>query len=215
MCSLFVLFCCYGTNTLRPCSSDAIGDIHRFPPPAAPQDPMVALPFRPPALNCQYIHTDLYPLGPLDQSSLPSLLLKAIFKRTHWVMWTLPDTPSYFRNNTPIQALWDSPIIPQQITCPSKPFSNQHAKPIPVRHPRPSSSDYLYFWTDTPSQSLQESFRHFSQYYLLLLAIFKPTLKAKHYETVPSFFNILSDPPRHFWTDTTTSVRQYYNSSLD
>ena len=46
MCSLFVLFCCSDKNTLRPCSTDAICASHRFPPPAAPQDPMVALPFQ-------------------------------------------------------------------------------------------------------------------------------------------------------------------------
>ena len=35
------------TQILRaPCSAEAIGDSHRFPPPAAPQEPMVALPFR-------------------------------------------------------------------------------------------------------------------------------------------------------------------------
>ena len=45
VCSLFVLLFCSDTDTLRPCSTKAIGAIHRFPPPAAPQEPMMSLPF--------------------------------------------------------------------------------------------------------------------------------------------------------------------------
>ena len=45
MCNLFVLFFFSDTNTLRPCNTDIIGASHHFPQPAAPQDPIVALPF--------------------------------------------------------------------------------------------------------------------------------------------------------------------------
>ena len=45
-CSIFVLFCCSNTNDPRHLITYAIGAGHRFPPPAAPQDPMLALPFR-------------------------------------------------------------------------------------------------------------------------------------------------------------------------
>ena len=71
VCSLFVLIFCYETNNPRPCSTNTIGDIHRFLPPAAPQEPMVALLFRPPALNRQYACTALYPSGQTKRSSLP------------------------------------------------------------------------------------------------------------------------------------------------
>ena len=100
----------------------------------------------------------------------PYLTLQAIFEPT--------------RKSKPCEK---SSVIPHQITYPSKPFSNRHAKPRPV------------------SQS-----RHFSTDYLPLQAIFKPTHQApwsspviphqitcpskpflnrhdKRYEPVPSF----------------------------
>ena len=71
VCSLFGLFFCHETNNPRPCSTNKIGGSHRFLSPAASQEPMVALPFRPPALNRRYACTALYPSGQTKRSSLP------------------------------------------------------------------------------------------------------------------------------------------------
>ena len=134
LCSLFGLFYCSDTNTPHPCSTDIIDGSHRFPPPAAPQDPMVALPFQLPALNRPSDRNSLYPSVPPNLSNLPSLPLQSIFQTT-------------------CQALWDSPIFFIRLTAPSNPFSNWHAKPCdPVpsflnRLPAPPS----HFLTDTPS----------------------------------------------------------------
>ena len=107
--------------------------------------------------------------------------------------------------------MWASPVIPHQITCPSKTFLNRHAKryePVP----------------------------YFSSDYLLLQAIFEPTPQvlwsspvithqincpsnifwnshAKHCEPVPSFFIRLPAPPGHFRTNMPSAVRQYHRSS--
>ena len=64
-----------------------------------------------------------------------------------------PDPLYHFLTNTPSSV---------SLICPSKPFSNRHANPIPVRHSRHSSTDYL---------SLQ--------------AILEPTHQSKSCDTVP------------------------------
>ena len=47
LCALYLYYFDFKTtNTLHPCSTDAIGAIHHIPQPPAPQEPMVALPFR-------------------------------------------------------------------------------------------------------------------------------------------------------------------------
>ena len=68
-------------------------------------------------------------------------------------MWALPAPPTHFLTDTPIQSLWDSLIIPQQINCPSKPFSSRHTKPSPVIQSHHSSIDYL------PLQAISEPTR--------------------------------------------------------
>ena len=93
-------------------------------------------------------------------------------------MWALPAPPTHSLTDTPIQSLWDSLIIPQQINCTSKPFSSWHTKPSPVIQSRHSSIDYL------PLQS-----------------IFEPTRQDKRYEPFISLLNRLPDPLIHFWTD--------------
>ena len=145
LCSLFGLLCSCDTNTMRPCSTSAIGGSHRFPPSASPRESMVALQFHLPDLNCQSVHTALSQLGPPDRSSLSSLTLQAIYKTTHQVLWSspvfftgLPSPTSHFWTDTPFavshsyhystdhlplraifeptrQALWSSPIIPHRI----------------------------------------------------------------------------------------------------
>ena len=82
VCSLFGLFFCYDTKNPRPCSTGTIGGSHRFLSPAASQEPMVALPFRPPSLNRRSACTALYPSGQPDQSILPILPLQANFEPT-------------------------------------------------------------------------------------------------------------------------------------
>ena len=107
VCSLFGLFCCSDTNTLRPCITNAIGGSHPFPPSASPQEPMMVLPFHLPSLNCLSVHTALYQSGKPGRSSLSSLPLQAIFKPTRQVLWASPvffirliAPPSHFRTNT-------------------------------------------------------------------------------------------------------------------
>ena len=55
----------------------------------------------------------------------------------------LPSLPRHFQTDTPSQSLWDSPVIPYQLTCLSKPFSNQHSNPSAVSQSCHSSIDYL------------------------------------------------------------------------
>ena len=158
MCVLFGLFCCSDTNTGLPCRTYVIGGNHLFPPTAAPQEPMVSLPFRPPSLNRQYSHTALYPSVPPNLSNLPSLTLQAIFEPIRQVLWDspvyfirLPSPPSHFSNlhnkrcetvlafinrlpATPIHFQTDtlSAVIQSRIfhhmTCPSKLFLNRYDK---------------------------------------------------------------------------------------
>ena len=106
------------------------------------------------------------PIGPPNRSRLSILTHQSIFNQnTKWCETYLPPqdifepthlakpyetvpsflniwpaTPNPFRTDTPSQSLLDSPIIPQQIICPSKPFLNRNAKPSPVIQSRHSSS---------------------------------------------------------------------------
>ena len=128
--------------------------------------------------------TALSLLGPPNQSILPSLPLQAIFKPTPQVLCALTAPPNHFWTDTtcqakPIQSLWGSPVIPQQITCPS----NLNTNPIQsnpcekvlsflIRLPTPPS----HFQTDMPIQ-------------------------ANPCETSPSFLIRLPDPQSHFRTD--------------
>ena len=133
VCSLFGLFCCSYTNNPRPCSTNTICGSHRLTPPAASQESMVALSFWPPALNCLSACTALSPSGPPNQSSLPSLPLKAIFEKTRQFLWSSTVFSSDYLPlkaifEPTLQALWSSPVITQYIYCPSKQFLNQHAK---------------------------------------------------------------------------------------
>ena len=183
VCSLFVLFWFPDKNTPRPCITDAIGGSHRFPLPVSPQYPMAELPFQPPTLNRLSARTSLYPLIPPDQSSLSSLLLRAIFEPKRQVLWSipfflivLPAPPIHFRTNTPsavsqschfstdyltlqaifeptIQSLWASPVF----------F---------VRLPAPP----IHFWTDMPITVIQSC--NYSSDYLPLQDIFKLTRQA-------------------------------------
>ena len=123
---------------------------------------------------------------------MPILPLQAIFKPTRQVLWSLPAPPSHFRTDTPSQALWDSPVIPQQITWPSKPFSNQYSKTIFVKQSHRSSTDYL------PLQ-----------------AIFEPPRQSNPCEIVPSFLNRLPAPPSHFRTNMPSAMLQSRNYSSD
>ena len=131
-------------------------------------------------------------------------------------MWALLTNPSHFLTYTPSQSLWDSPVIPQYITFPSKPFLNWYAKSIPVRQSFHNSADHL-----------------------LLQAIFELTQQYKPCETVSSFLirwsapsshfrtnmpiqamwaspiipQQITCPPSNFWTDTSSAVSQSHNSS--
>ena len=87
VCSLFVLFCCSDTNTLRPCSTDAIGASHHLPPPATHQEIIVALPFRslltsvPPSYPCPI--WSVRPIQPVaSQFSRTSQRIKSQFLRS-------------------------------------------------------------------------------------------------------------------------------------
>ena len=131
--SLFLLLCFPDTNNPRPSIADAIGGSHRFLPPAAPQYPMVVLPFWPPELNRLSAHISLSPAVPPDQSILPSLLLKNISNRDSKFCDTvlsflviLPAPPRHFWTDTP-SAVSQYHIF-YHIICPSKQFSNRHAK---------------------------------------------------------------------------------------
>ena len=83
----------------------------------------------------------------------------AQLRRLVQLKWNVPPSPVHFWTDTPIQALWASPFITQQIIFPSKPFFIQHAKlrdPVTslfIRLPAPPSQ----FWTGTPSQALWAS----------------------------------------------------------
>ena len=152
VCSLFVLFYWSDRNTPLPYCTNGIGDRHRFLPPASTQEPRLALPLWPPAINRWSARIALSPSGPHDQSRLSSLPLQAILEPTH-------------------QALWLSPVIPQQITCHLKPFLNRHTKTC-------------------------ESVPYFSSYYLPLQVIFNR--HAKNFQSVPSLLIRLPAPPRNF-----------------
>ena len=153
LCRLFGLFLCSNTNNPFPCSTDAIGVRQPLPTTAPPQDPMLVLQFLLPALNHPSSCTALSPSDPPNQSSLPSLTLQAILNPHDKFYYPVPFFSSDY---LPLQAifepkrqvLWSSPLIPRQITCPSKKFSNGHAKLCdPVLS---FSSDYL------PLQSIFE-----------------------------------------------------------
>ena len=174
---------------------------------------MVTLPFRPPALNRWSARISLSPSGLPERSSQPSLSLQAIFKPTHQVLWA------------------------SLITCPSKPFSNQHAKrcepvlsflnilPAPTSHfrtgtPSSVSQSRLFNQITCPSKpfwinmlSVVSQSRHSSSDYLPLQAISEPIHQAL--QASPIFFIRLPAPPIHFWTDTPCAVSQSRHSSLD
>ena len=129
VCNLFGLFSCFDTNTPRPCSISIIGCIQCFLESAAPQDPIVALPFRPSAINHQPVYTALSPLGPPNQSSLKSLPLQTIFERPNQA---LRDSPVFFIRFVSFVRFVssDSSSVPSDqssLTClPSRIFSNRH-----------------------------------------------------------------------------------------
>ena len=91
------------------------------------------------------------------------------------MLWALLDTPSHFRTDTPSQALWDSPIITQHITYPSKPFLNRHTNPSPVIHSC-----------------------HPSTYYLPPQVILEPTSQAKTCEKGPVIPHHIACPSKPF-----------------
>ena len=147
--------------------------------PAAPQEPMVAITFRPsarpqPSTRLQFP----VPIGPTQPIKPANPVPPSHFKPKRQVLWALPSPPSHFWTDTPCQALWASPVVPQHITCPSKPLLNQHAKrcePVPsflIILPAPPS----IFWTNTLIAVSQS--RNFSSDYLPLQAIFEPTRQA-------------------------------------
>ena len=236
MCSLFVFFRCSDTNTLCPCITNAISNIHQFPPPAAPQEPMVAIPFQSLSLNRQSVCTALTPSVPPEWLNLTSPPLQAIFNQHNKFCEPYLSLKAIFEPTC--QNLWSSPFITHQITCPSKPFLNQHAKrcePVLsflIRLPAPPS----HFRTNMPSTVSQS--RHSSSYYLPLQAIFEPTCQVlwaspiifhyiscpsnpflnrhvKRCEPFPSFLIILTSPPIHLWTNTTSAVSHSFHSSSD
>ena len=173
LCNLSVLFCCYYTNTTHTCSTNTIGGLHRFLPPSASQEPMVALPFRPPDLNCQSARTHLSPSGTPARSSQQNLPLQAIFEPTSQLLWA--STVFFIRLHTPpIHFRTDTPST----------VSQSH---LFIKLPAPSS----HFWTYTLSAVSQSC--HSYPYYLPHQDIFEPIFQAlwsnsiiPHHITCPS-----------------------------
>ena len=75
--------------------------------------------------KCCYIYLPLQSISEPTRQANPCETLLSFHNR-------LPAPPSHFRTDMPIQVLWYSPLIPHQITFPSNPFSDPHAKPSPV-----------------------------------------------------------------------------------
>ena len=122
-----------------------------------------------------------------------------------------PVPPKHSWTNTP-SAVIQSRLF-HQITCPSKPFYNRHAKrcdPVLsflIRLPTPP----IHFRTYTPIAVIQSHLFH------NITCLSKPlfNLHAKRCEPVPSLIIRLPAPPSYFWTDAPSAVSQSHNSSSD
>ena len=194
VCNLFVLLFCSHKNTLRPCSTDAIGVSHRLLPPAAPSWANGEAPV--PAARPQ---PSIRPHRPVP------------IWYTRPINPAKPAPPNHFWTNTPSDV--SQSHIFHHITSPSKPFSNRHAKscdPDPsflIRLPAPP----IHFRTDNPSAVSQSCIFHH------ITCPSKTFLdqRTKHCETLSSFLVKLPAPTRYFWTDTPSAVIQYHNFSSD
>ena len=202
VCRLFGLFFWSEKNTPLPWITYGIGGSHCFLPPVAPQDPMVALPFWPPALNRRSDCTALSPSCPPDPSSLSSLTLQFNFKIIRQSLLYSPVffiifIPSYSSSGPPDRS--SLPSLPlQAIFEPTRQalwFSPVFFVILPA-----SSS---HFRNNMPSAVIQYRIFHQICFIISIIGSTRPVKPSK-----PS-------PPSHFWTDTPSAVSQSRHSSSD
>ena len=131
--NLFVLFCCFHTNTLPPCRTEAIDGSHHFLSPAAPSwgNGEAPVPAARPQLSIRLPCP--VPIG----YTLPINPAKPAPPKPFWdqhAKWCEP-VPYFSSYYLPLQAifkptrqaLWSIPVTPHHITCPYNPFSDRQA----------------------------------------------------------------------------------------
>ena len=143
---------------------------HSGRPPSTVDPPALPCPhrFHPTDQDCQ-----AWPSKPIFNQQAkccePYLPLQAIFELTRQAkrcdpvpsfLNILPAPPSHFRTNIPRQALSASPVSPQHIICPSKPYLNRRTKKC---EPFPSfliilSAPPSHFRTNTPITASQSCY---------------------------------------------------------
>ena len=113
--AVYLYYCAALTQIIRaPCSAEAIGDRHRYPPPAAPQEPMVAPPFR-----C--LLTSVCPT-PVPPMSHPVHLYHAVHPYVPYSQWPASVSTHKSRPIRPSRANGDAPVLLPVNTRPSRPL---------------------------------------------------------------------------------------------